>query len=168
MTPTVTVVDSNYWGRMRAATLASTCDYVLAAVPTSPTSGPWLTSFHATNHATPDRRGFITAGRLRPSRQARQSSVERVPRSACRRDNDLGVRGRQDSGYPGGVLPPRRRLARGRQPGRPFDWPMYPAHSSRSPHARVQMRPLKDVGTPDGQSTRGSAESRSAGRSRNT
>ena len=33
--------------------MASTCDYVLTASPTSPTSRPRLTAFHATNHATP-------------------------------------------------------------------------------------------------------------------
>ena len=44
-------------GRRITTTVASTCDYLLTAVPTTPTSGPWLTSFHATNHATPLRIG---------------------------------------------------------------------------------------------------------------
>jgi hypothetical protein len=39
-------------GRRIAATVAPTCDYVLTASPTSPTSRPQSTSFHATNHAT--------------------------------------------------------------------------------------------------------------------
>ena len=39
-------------GHRITATVAPTCDCVLTASPTSPTSGPWLTSFHATNHAT--------------------------------------------------------------------------------------------------------------------
>jgi hypothetical protein len=40
-------------GRRIAATMAPTCDYAHTASPTSPTSRPWLTSIHATNHATP-------------------------------------------------------------------------------------------------------------------
>ena len=40
-------------GRRMTPTVASTCDCVLTASPTGPTSRPWLTSFHATNHATP-------------------------------------------------------------------------------------------------------------------
>jgi hypothetical protein len=39
--------------RRIAVTVASTSDSVLTAAPTSPTSRPWSTSFHATNHATP-------------------------------------------------------------------------------------------------------------------
>jgi hypothetical protein len=46
-------------GRRIAAAVASPCDYVLTAVPISPTSGPWLTAFHATNHATPMRIGTV-------------------------------------------------------------------------------------------------------------
>jgi integrase len=38
-------------------TVASTSDYAPKAFPTSPTSRPWSTSFHATNHATPLRIG---------------------------------------------------------------------------------------------------------------
>jgi hypothetical protein len=52
-------------GRRIAATVASTCDYVLTASPTSPTSRLWSTSFHATNHATRSRSaGFVPAGRV--------------------------------------------------------------------------------------------------------
>jgi hypothetical protein len=36
--------------------VASTCDFAPTASPTSPTSGPRSTSFHATNHATPAAR----------------------------------------------------------------------------------------------------------------
>ena len=39
-----------------ATTVASTCDYAPTTSPTSPTGGPWSTSFHATNHATPAAR----------------------------------------------------------------------------------------------------------------
>jgi hypothetical protein len=39
-------------GRRITTTVASTCDCVPTASPTSPTSRPWLTSFHATNHAS--------------------------------------------------------------------------------------------------------------------
>jgi hypothetical protein len=42
-------------GRRIAATVASTCDYVLTVFPTSPTSGPQLMSFHA----TPVRTGAV-------------------------------------------------------------------------------------------------------------
>jgi hypothetical protein len=45
--------DPRIKGRRIAATVVSTCDYVLTAAPTSPTNRPQLTSFHATNHATP-------------------------------------------------------------------------------------------------------------------
>lgn len=44
---------SGFLGRRIAATVASTCDHAHTAVPTSPTSRPWSTGFHATNHATP-------------------------------------------------------------------------------------------------------------------
>ena len=43
----------------RTTTMASTCVYALTASPTIPTSGPQLTSFHATNHATPLRTGAV-------------------------------------------------------------------------------------------------------------
>jgi hypothetical protein len=61
-------------GRRIATTVASTCDYVLTASPTSPTSGAWLTSFDATNHATRVarscgmRRGRRKGRRLRGSK----------------------------------------------------------------------------------------------------
>jgi hypothetical protein len=84
---------------------------------------------------------LVTAGRLRPSRRAR--SVQRGTSSTC-------VSARQRSrcprspgrGYPGGVpnLEDDSHAAAAH-----FEWPMYPAHSSRSPQARVRYDRLKTV-----------------------
>jgi hypothetical protein len=52
--------------RSIATPAASTCDYAPTASPTSPTSGPWSTSSHATNHATPRSMGAVR--RLTPPR----------------------------------------------------------------------------------------------------
>jgi hypothetical protein len=56
-----------------AATVASTCDYSLTASPTSPTTYPWATSFHATNHAT----RLITSSHRRTSLSATCSPPHR-------------------------------------------------------------------------------------------
>jgi hypothetical protein len=54
-------------GPRPTTTMASTCDYVLTASPTSPTSRTQSTSFHATNHATPPKIGGVgPCGTLRP------------------------------------------------------------------------------------------------------
>jgi hypothetical protein len=102
--------------------VASTCDHVLTACPTSPTNRPQLTSFHATNHATPLRTGAVPhCWTASPSRQAQARSVERGASSTeC-------VSARQRSRCPRSpgqrlprrCAPPPRRPARGRQPGRP-------------------------------------------------
>jgi hypothetical protein len=98
------------------------CDYALTAFPTGPTIRPWLTSFHATNHATPLRTGAVHHCRTASPQPA--SAVSRAL-------NEFhGVR----------VGEARSR----RPPAAHFDWPMYAAHSSRSPQSRVQIRPVED------------------------
>jgi hypothetical protein len=98
-------------GRRIATTVASTCDCVLTASPTSPTSRPWFTSFHATNHATPaavvpDSSGCRAPhGARRSSRWAGVIAAERRSRGRGRR---LATRV-----VAGAVLVPRQDKARG-------------------------------------------------------
>jgi hypothetical protein len=87
--------------------------------PHQPTTVDFI-SCHEPCHAASDKCGSLLQDGFAPAGE-RQSSVERVPRSAC-------------------VDEARSRCP----PAAHFDWPMYAAHSSRSPQARVQIRPVED------------------------
>ena len=72
-------------GRRIMTTMASASDYVLIAVPIGPTSRPWLTSFHATNHATP-------AARARPRQSGCSSATVNAARFNPAQDPRPGPR----------------------------------------------------------------------------
>jgi hypothetical protein len=102
-------------------------------------------SCHEPCHAASDRRGSSLLDGFAPAGE--RGSIERgasSTESACRRGKGLGAHARQGGGYPGGVLHLETDSHVDGNPAAQLDWPMYPAHSSRSPQARVQIRPVED------------------------